>query len=71
MNTFSFKTGFNQVQTKDAQSIKTELMKALNIKNRTSWGKRLNGKIEPKASQIEAVEKIFNNRGIVKVWGDE
>lgn len=65
-----FKKGFNQLQLKDVQEATIELMQALGINNRVSWGAYKNGNIEPKASQALAVEKVFAKYGIKEVWGE-
>jgi len=70
MNKFSFQNGFGQVLQRDIPNVKRELMAAFNIHNRTSWGLRLKGKIEPKASEVESVTAVFNRYGIFEIWGD-
>ena len=67
---FSFNQGFMQVQKKDLPAVKQAIMEALKIGTRASWLSRLNGKVEPKVSEAEAIEKIFKQYGITKVWGE-
>lgn len=69
MSEFSFKKGYGQVQQKDAESVRNEIMTELNITTRESWRLRLNGKIEPKISEVQAIESIFNRYGIIEIWG--
>lgn len=71
MNEFSFKKGYGQVQKKDLHDVRRKLMTALNIKNRVSFNKRMNGDIEPKISEAKAVEAVFLEYGIIQVWGDQ
>ena len=71
MNSFSFEKGWGQVRRKDSKRVKSELMDALKINNRVSWTLRLRGKIEPKVTEVEAVEKVFRANGIKQIWGEE
>lgn len=72
MNNFSFRKGFEQVRRKDVKEVKEKLAKAIGIKtdNRMSWSKWLNGKIEPRVTQKEAIEKVFAEYKITEVWGN-
>jgi len=69
-NKYSFKKGFGQVQNKDLPAIRIELMKALGVANRMSLSLYLNGKIEPKVGQADAVTKVFKKYGIIEIWGE-
>jgi hypothetical protein len=66
---FSFQKGWSQVKNGDIPECRERLMAALNIKTRVSWGKRLKGEIEPKISEVKAVEQVFAAYGIKEVWG--
>lgn len=72
MNSFSFRKGFEQVRQKDVKDVREKLTKVIGIKlnNRMSWSKWLNGKVEPKVTQKEAIEKVFAEYGIKEVWGE-
>lgn len=70
MNKFSFKKGFGQLQVKDVSDVKSEISIALNIRNRTTWYNRLNGDVEPKISEVTAIEEIFKRKGITQIWGE-
>lgn len=72
MNNFSFRKGFEQVRRKDVKEVKEKLAKAIGIKlnNRMSWSNWLNGKIEPRITQKEAIEKVFAEYEITEVWGN-
>ncbi len=67
---FAFKRGFMQVAQGDAATVKSEIMTALNIKSRASWLSRLNGKVEPRMTEITAINGIFSRYGIKDVWGN-
>lgn len=67
---FSFRHGFMQVKNKDLQDVKQKIMTAIGVETRAAWLNRLNGKVEPKVSEAEAIEAIFRQYGITKVWGE-
>lgn len=69
MENFSFKKGYQQVQQKDAKEVRQRIMSALNLTSRRSWGLRLNGLIEPKVSEAQTIESIFNEYDIYEIWG--
>jgi len=69
MENFSFKKGYQQVQQKDAKEVRQRIMSALNLTSRRSWGLRLNGLIEPKVSEAQTIESIFNEYDIYDIWG--
>lgn len=70
MEKYSFKKGYEQVQKKDLKLVKSKIMETLGINNRVSWNARLKGEIEPKISEHQAIEKIFNEIGITDIWGE-
>nr|UVY30461.1 MAG: hypothetical protein [Bacteriophage sp.]UWD60322.1 MAG: hypothetical protein [Bacteriophage sp.]UWG16698.1 MAG: hypothetical protein [Bacteriophage sp.] len=52
------------------KEVVAELYKALGINNRNSFYAYRDGKIEPKVTQAEAVESVFNRYGITEnIWG--
>lgn len=67
---FSFRKGFGMAKHQDIPKIKREIMTALGIKTRGAWLGRLNGKVEPKISEAEAIAKIFSNHGVNDIWGE-
>lgn len=71
MNDYSFKRGFAQVRQKDVSEVKKRIMSALGLTTRVSWNARLNGKVEPKVSEARAIEGVFADFGITKVWGED
>jgi transcriptional regulator with XRE-family HTH domain len=64
-----FCKGYGQLQIKDKDSAYKELWSALGVSSRTALSQYRRGKIEPKASQAEAVEKVFKKYGITEIWG--
>jgi hypothetical protein len=71
MSKFSFKKGFGQIQQKDANKVRDEIMESLNLKSRGSWHLRLNGDIEPKISEVKLIEGIFHKYGVTEIWDDD
>ena len=65
-----FNAGFMQLRQIDVDAATSELKAALGVNNRESFRFYRNGKIEPKASQAEAIESIFRKYGITtNIWG--
>ena len=64
-----FTKGLNQVKMGDYKAVVAELYRALGINNRNSFYAYRDGKIEPKVTQAEAVESVFNRFGITNIWG--
>ena len=52
----------------DTSAIKEKIMQACNITTEVSWRQRRRGEVIPKADEKEAIEKIFAEYGIKKVW---
>ena len=65
---YSFKKGFDQVPVGKAEAVKAELMMALKIESKSAWLRRLNGNVDPRVSEIAAVESVFAAHGIKNVW---
>lgn len=68
MKKIGFIKGLGQVQEKDSTNIRTELMTALGVSSRMSLSNYSRGLIEPKVSQANAVELVFNKYGITEIW---
>lgn len=66
---FSFLRGWSQVKNCDISRCREDLMHALNVTTRAAFLNRLKGHVEPKMSEITAVEKVFSTYGISEVWG--
>ena len=69
-NKFSFKKGWEQVKQKDVATVRKKIMEALKITTRVAFLDRLNGKVEPKITEHQAIESIFKKYGITEIWGD-
>lgn len=66
---YSFQKGFNKVQNKDLQSVKSEIMTALGLSCRSAWYQRLYGNVEPRVSEKVAIQGVFATYGITDIWG--
>ena len=70
MKKFAFKKGYGQVQQKDLPAVRKELMSALGVNTRVSLGNYMRGLVEPKVTQAQAIEAVFNKYGITEIWGE-
>lgn len=70
MNKYSFKLGYEQLRRKDVKEVRERIMSALGIATREGFYPRLRGEIEPRVSEAKAIEEIFAEYGIKKVWGN-
>ena len=70
MSKYAFEKGYGQVTINEAETVKNEIMSVLNITTRQSWLRRLSGKVEPKASEKDAIEEVFRKRGIINVFNN-
>lgn len=68
---FSFQKGWLQIPNGNLAECREKLMKAMNITTRAAWGKRLKGEVEPKISEVKAIENVFAEYGIKDIWGME
>lgn len=66
---FSFMRGWSQVKNFQMPQVKAEILEALNLKTRVSWYQRLYGNIEPRITEVKAIEAVFAKYGIDEVWG--
>lgn len=66
---FSFSKGWSQVKNGDVPECRNKLMDALGIKTRAAFLNRLKGDVEPKVSEVKAIEEVFARYGIKEVWG--
>ena len=67
---FSFKKGWNQLKHVDVEQVRNKLMAALGLTSTPPFYQRLNGKVEPKVTEAEAIEQIFAEYGVTDVWGE-
>ena len=70
MRKSSFKKGYGQIQVKDLQDVRNEIMEALGISSLQAFRNRMYGIVEPKVSDIIIIEKIFNKYGIPELWAE-
>lgn len=66
---FSFLKGFRQVPVGVVAEVRDKIVKALDLKSRTSFYNRLYGVSEPKITEYQAIEKVFSEYGITDCWG--
>ena len=66
---FSFNKGWSQVKNGDIPECRNKLMSAFNIKTRAAFLNRLKGDVEPKVSEVKAIEDVFAEFGIKDIWG--
>ena len=69
MNEFSFHKGWSQVKNGDVTNCRKELMEALGITTRMAFLLRLKGKVEPRVSEAQAIERVFAKYGVTDIWG--
>ena len=67
---FAFWKGWEQVRRGDHKAVRTKLMDAMGISSRRQFQARLRGDHEPKVTEHAAIERVFAEYGITKVWGD-
>ena len=67
---YSFRNGWLQVRQGDIRVVRKKLYHALGITTAVAFCNRLNGKVEPRVSEHESIERIFAEHGITEVWGD-
>jgi hypothetical protein len=66
-----FTKGLLQVRIRDKSEVLKKLRNAIGVINRVSFYQYQYGKVEPKASQAAAIERVFAEYGITEVWGNE
>lgn len=66
---FSFNKGWSQVKNGDISKCRNKLMEVLGIKTRAAFLNRLKGDVEPKVSEVRAIESVFAEYGITDIWG--
>ncbi len=68
---YRFKKGYGMLRVCDIKPFRDKLMERLGMKSLQGFYGRLNGKVEPKASEVAAIEETFEEFGITaeNVWG--
>ena len=69
MNEYSFEKGWGQVQQKDVEAVREQIMLALGATTFQTFRQRKKGTVEPKVSEKAEIERIFNEFGITEIWG--
>lgn len=69
MESYSFQLGYSQVRRCDAEEVKRKIMEVFRIESRPAWTNRLYGKYVLKVTEVAAIEDIFHQLGIKKIWG--
>ena len=67
----SCKRGYNQLRRCDEEAFRVEFMQIFNIRTRNSFYNRINGKPEPKISEVEKINSLFRKYGVTaNIWGE-
>lgn len=67
----SFNKGWSQIPPCHRDKACEMLMKVLNIGTKSQFYARLRGEVEPKKSQVAAIEAVFARFDISEIWGLE
>lgn len=67
---WSFKEAFHSLPYNEMEAVRKEIEEAVGINSNVVWYNRLNGLVEPKASEFIAITRIFAKRGI-KAFNNE
>lgn len=68
-NPFSFRFSYDSMPRKKQIEVRKQLRQLFGVKGDASVYLRINGDIEPKASEVKAIEQIFKSYGVKVVWG--
>ena len=66
----SFKKGWLQLRQCDVEACRNDIMNALNLNTRMAFLNRLNGKVDHKVTEVNAIESVFHKYHIRDVWGE-
>ncbi|MDR1023385.1 MAG: hypothetical protein LBL94_08975 [Prevotellaceae bacterium] len=67
-----FRKGVGKIKAKDLRKFREEACKALNVETRMTLNRYKNGRVEPKASEAAALEKLFKKYGVTtNIWGND
>jgi len=70
MQNYSFRRGYNNLPRKHIKKVREEITAALGL-TRESFYRRLRGEVEPKVSEAQKIEEVFNRYNISNIWGDK
>ena len=67
----SCKRGYNQIRRCDEEQFRAEFMELFGIRTKQSFYNRLNGRPEPKMSEIAKINQLFRKYGVTtNIWGE-
>ena len=67
----SCKRGYNQIRRCDEEQFRAEFMELFGIRTKQSFYNRLNGRPEPKLSEIAKINNLFRKYGVTaNIWGE-
>ena len=67
----SCKRGYNQIRRCDEEQFRAEFMELFGIRTKQSFYNRLNGRPEPKMSEIAKINNLFRKYGVTtNIWGE-
>lgn len=69
MKKYSFWKGYKQVPAGKQGEVRKAIIATLGIAQ-SAFYSRLRGEVEPKVSEYQAIESVFNHYGITDIWGD-
>lgn len=67
---FAFKKGWNQLPQCRTAEVRAKIIEAIGKTSPQGFYSRLNGLVEPKASEYLKIEEIFHEEGITDIWGE-
>ena len=71
INSASCKKGYMQIRKCDEEQFRAEFMQIFNIRTKQSFYNRINGKPEPKISEVEKINSLFRKYGVTaNIWGE-
>ncbi|MBR3591039.1 MAG: hypothetical protein IKK89_04790 [Alistipes sp.] len=64
----AFRKGLREMSAR-YDALRSEIMAALGIKNRVSFGQYADGKLKLDVAKAQKIEQVFHKYGIEKPWG--
>lgn len=72
INQYSFRHALNSVPVNKYQEARQKIKEVFSITSDMQLNKRIDGEIEPKASKVDEIEKLFWTNYKIKVqWGKD
>jgi hypothetical protein len=65
-----FWRGWMNVPQQNVGRVRARIMRALGVTTFQSFRDRLNGRVKLTSEEVEKIEEIFKDFGIIDVWGD-